>query len=93
MAVPPTDDLHWRELAAVFGLGHPDSVRNLTGRVDRALPESNELRQDIAAIRQELLKTGRIRPSDRQGSRSAQRQRFYAGSGSLILQLRTDNRI
>jgi hypothetical protein len=35
----------------MFGLGHADSVRNLTRRVDRALPDSNELRQDIAAIR------------------------------------------
>jgi putative transposase len=46
-----------RELAVVFGLGHADSVRNLTRRVDRALPESRKLRQDIAAIRQELLET------------------------------------
>ena len=44
----------------VFGLGHADSVRNLTRRVDRALPDSSKLRQDIAAIRQELLKTERI---------------------------------
>jgi REP element-mobilizing transposase RayT len=47
-----------RELAAVFGLGHADSVRNLTRRVDRALPDSSKLRQDIAAIRHELLKNG-----------------------------------
>ena len=46
-----------RELAAVFGLGQADSVRNLTRRVDRALPNSRKLRQDTAAIRQELLKT------------------------------------
>jgi len=78
-----------RELAAVFGPGHADSVRNLTRRVDRVLPDSSKLRQDLAAIRQELLKTERIWPSDRQGGRSAQRQRFYAGSGSLILQLKT----
>ena len=49
-----------RELAAVFGLGHADSVRNRTRRVDRALADSSKLRQDIAAIRQELLKTERI---------------------------------
>ncbi len=49
-----------RELAVVFGLGHADSVRNLTRRVDRALPDSRKLRQEIAAIRQELLKTERI---------------------------------
>jgi chromosomal replication initiation ATPase DnaA len=48
-----------RELAGEFGLGHPDSVRNLTRRVDRALPESRKLRQDIAAIRRELVKTQR----------------------------------
>jgi chromosomal replication initiation ATPase DnaA len=41
-----------RELAAVFGLGHADSVRDLTRRVGRARPDSSKLRQDIAAIRQ-----------------------------------------
>jgi putative transposase len=49
-----------RELAVIFGLGHADSVRNLTRRVDRALPDSRKLRQDIAAIRRELLETERI---------------------------------
>ena len=49
-----------RELAAAFGLGHADSVRNLTRRVDHALPDSSKLRQDIARIRQELLKTDKI---------------------------------
>ena len=49
-----------RELASVFGLGHPDSVRNLTRRVDRALSDSRKLRRDIAAIREELLKFERI---------------------------------
>jgi chromosomal replication initiation ATPase DnaA len=49
-----------RELASVFGLGHPDSVRNLTRRVDRALCDSRKLRRDIAAIREELLKFERI---------------------------------
>jgi chromosomal replication initiation ATPase DnaA len=49
-----------RELAPVFGLGHPDSVRNLTRRVDRALSDSSKLRRDIAAIREELLKVERI---------------------------------
>jgi chromosomal replication initiation ATPase DnaA len=47
-----------RELAPVFGLGHADSVRNLTRRVDRGLLDSRRLRQDIAAIRHELLRTG-----------------------------------
>jgi len=32
---------------------HADSVRNLTRRVDRALPDSSKLSQDILAIRQE----------------------------------------
>jgi hypothetical protein len=59
MAGPPTDVLYLRELAAVFGLGHANSIRNLTRRIDRALPESRKLRQDIAAIRQELHKTER----------------------------------
>jgi hypothetical protein len=49
-----------RELVAVFGIGHADSVRNLTPRVDRALQDSSKLRQDIARIRQELLKTDQI---------------------------------
>jgi putative transposase len=49
-----------RELAVVFGLGHADSVRNLTRRVDRALPDSLKLRKDVAAIRKELLGTERI---------------------------------
>jgi hypothetical protein len=44
----------------MFGLGHADSVRNLTRRVDRALPDSGKLRRDIAAIRQQLLDTERI---------------------------------
>ncbi len=49
-----------RETAAVFGLGHADSVRNLTRRVDRALAGSSKLRQDIGATRQELFKAARI---------------------------------
>jgi len=39
----------------VFGLGRADSARKRTRRVNRALPDSSRLRQDIAAIRQELL--------------------------------------
>jgi putative transposase len=46
-----------RDLAAVFCLGHADSVRNPTRRVDRVLPDSSKLRRDIAAIRQQLLNT------------------------------------
>ena len=50
-------DCTLRELAPLFGLEHADSVHNLTRRVDRALPGSAKLRQDIAAIRRELLQT------------------------------------
>jgi len=65
---PACGDGHWqltsctlRELAAVFGRGHPpDSIRDLTRRVDRALPVPSTLRRGIAAIRQELLQTERI---------------------------------
>ena len=46
-----------RELSAAFGLTHPDSVRNLIRRVDRALVGSRPLRDEIEAIRQRLLKT------------------------------------
>ena len=49
-----------RELAAEFGLGHADSVRNLTRRIERALEESSKLRHDIARIRGELHETKRI---------------------------------
>jgi hypothetical protein len=42
-------------LDVVFGLGRSDNVRKLTRRVNRSLPDSTRLRQDIAAIRQELL--------------------------------------
>jgi hypothetical protein len=48
-----------RDLTAVFDLGHADSARNRTRRVARALPVSSKHRQDIAAIRHELLKTER----------------------------------
>jgi chromosomal replication initiation ATPase DnaA len=43
-----------RELAAIFGLGHADSVRNLTRRIDRALLESRKFHQAVAAIRQQV---------------------------------------
>ncbi len=46
-----------RELSAAFGLTHPDSVRNLIRRVDRALPGSPALRAEVEAIRRRLLKT------------------------------------
>jgi len=46
-----------RELSAAFGLTHPDSVRNLIRRADRALLGSRRLRSEIEAIRHVLLKT------------------------------------
>ena len=46
-----------RELSAAFGLTHPDSVRNLIRRVDRALPGSPALCAEVQAIRRRLLKT------------------------------------
>ena len=47
-----------RELSAAFGLTHPDSVRNLIRRADRALLGSRLLRDEIEAIRHRLPKTG-----------------------------------
>ena len=46
-----------RELAPAFGVNHPDSVRNLVRRVDRALTTSNSVRQDVATLRDQLLRT------------------------------------
>ena len=46
-----------RELSAAFGLTHPDSVRNLIRRADRALLGSHMLRGEIEAIRHRLPKT------------------------------------
>ncbi len=46
-----------RELSAAFGLTHPDSVRNLIRRADRALLGSRRLRDEIEAIRHCLPKT------------------------------------
>ena len=43
-----------RELAPAFGLSHPDSVSNLIRRVDRALTQSSQLRQDIVMIERSL---------------------------------------
>jgi hypothetical protein len=50
-------------LEFAFGLGRADSVGKPTRCFDRALSDSDKLRQDTAAIRVELLKTAfRIRP-------------------------------
>ena len=46
-----------RELAEPFGLCHPDSVRNLIRRAERALAESPKLNQTAAAIDEEIAKT------------------------------------
>jgi REP element-mobilizing transposase RayT len=46
-----------RDLAPVFGVNHPDSVRNLVRRVDRALTRSSSVRRDVATLRDRLLKT------------------------------------
>ena len=46
-----------QELSAAFGLTHPDSVRNLIRRADRALLGSRVLRDEIEAIRHCLPKT------------------------------------
>ena len=48
-----------RELSAAFGLTHPDSVRNLIRRADRALLGSRLLCDEIEAIRYHLPKTGK----------------------------------
>ncbi len=47
-----------RELSAAFGLTHPDSVRNLIRRADRALLDSRILHGEIEAIRHRLPNTG-----------------------------------
>ena len=47
-----------RELSAAFGLTHPDGVRNLIRRADRALLGSRMLRGEIEAIRHRLPKIG-----------------------------------
>jgi chromosomal replication initiation ATPase DnaA len=44
-----------RELAPQFGLTHPESLSNLTRRVDQSLANSPKLRREIEAIKQRLL--------------------------------------
>ena len=46
-----------RELAAPFGLGHPDSVSNLVRRANEAVDQSKRLQRDVASIRNRLAKT------------------------------------
>jgi len=44
-----------RELTAAFGLTHPNIVRNLIRRANRAVLGSRPLRDEIEATRQRLL--------------------------------------
>jgi hypothetical protein len=48
-------------LDVVFGLGHADSVRKLTRRVNRALLDSRGLRRFLATVIHELLNRSRKR--------------------------------
>jgi REP element-mobilizing transposase RayT len=43
-----------REVAALFGLGHPDSASNLIRRADKALAQSTKLRLDLEKIERRL---------------------------------------
>jgi hypothetical protein len=45
-----------RELAPQFGLSHPESLSNLTRRVDQSLAKSPKLRREIEAINHRLLR-------------------------------------
>jgi len=45
-----------RELSDPLGLGRPESVSNLTRRIDRDLPKNNKLRQTIQAIEKRILR-------------------------------------
>jgi hypothetical protein len=60
MALPPTDILHITWAGGRVWSWTRDSVHNLTRRVDRAPRDSSKIRQDIVAIRQQLLDTKRI---------------------------------
>ncbi len=46
-----------RELAPYFGRTHPDSIRNLTRRIDAQLKTSRTLKKDVKQIRLALQKT------------------------------------
>ena len=48
-----------RELSGASGLTHPDRVRSLIRRVDRAVAGSPALRAEVEAIRQRVRKTGK----------------------------------
>ncbi len=49
-----TTDATWRELARELGLSRPDSVPNLTRRIEKALAVSPGLRHDLRAIKESL---------------------------------------
>jgi len=46
-----------RELAELFGLGHPDSTSNLIRRAEQELAQSSTLRSDLETIEHRLAKT------------------------------------
>ena len=46
-----------RELAPAFGVDHPDSVRNLIRRVDRAMSASRSVQKEVEVLRDRLMKT------------------------------------
>jgi REP element-mobilizing transposase RayT len=46
-----------RELAEPFGLGHPDSVRNLIRRAEQAMKRCSRLRKEVEDLRRMLTKT------------------------------------
>ncbi len=43
-----------RELAEPFGLGHPDSVRGLIQRTEKAMARSPQLRRQIEQLKKQL---------------------------------------
>ena len=58
LAGPPLTSATLRELAAPFGLGHPDSVSNLVRRANEAVDQSKRLPTGtFASIRNRLAKT------------------------------------
>jgi chromosomal replication initiation ATPase DnaA len=74
-----------RELSTAFGLTHPDSVRNLIRRADRALLGSRLLRGEIEAIRHHLPKTGHdpAKPLDPVKPLTVPRKGWLLGPSSL----------
>jgi putative transposase len=50
-----------RELAGPLGLGRPESVSNLTRRVDRDMAKSSQLRQDLRALESRIARKTKTR--------------------------------